>query len=82
MTNADVPTMAFDGLIEDPVNPFTGMKINSEAKKDKQYVTTSAHFNPVLNNGMTFDTSDGCWYEVTPGDIFDEKNWRKVDWLK
>lgn len=82
MTNADVPTMAFEGLIEEPVNPFTGKKIDSEAKKDKQYVTTSAHFNPVLNNGMTFDTSDGYWYEVTPGDIFDEKNWRKVDWLK
>lgn len=82
MTNADVPALALEGLIEDPKNPFTGKDINSDAKKEKQYVTTSAHFNPAINNGMTFDTSDGYWYEVTPGDIFDKSNWRKVDWLK
>lgn len=82
MTNADVPALAFEGLIEDPVNPFTGKTVNSDERKNKQYVTTSAHFNPVINNGMVFDTSDGYWYEVTPGSIFDKANWRKVDWLK
>lgn len=79
MTNADVPALAFDGLIDDPVNPFTGKQVNSDAKEEKQYVTTSAHFNPVTNNGMTFDTSDGFWYEVTPESIFDERNWKKVE---
>lgn len=82
MTNADVPTLAFEGLIDDPVNPFTGNRVNSKAKEDMQYVTTSAHFNPAVNNGMKFDASDGYWYEVTPGDIFDKSNWRKVDWIK
>ena len=32
MTNADVPTLALDQLIENPVNPFTGKVINSDEK--------------------------------------------------
>ena len=32
MTNADVPTIALEGIINDPVNPFTGKKINSDSK--------------------------------------------------
>jgi hypothetical protein len=32
MTNADVPTLAVAGLIENPVNPFTGKIINNDEK--------------------------------------------------
>ena len=35
MTNADVPTLAMAGLIENPVNPFTGNPINSSFKEEK-----------------------------------------------
>lgn len=39
MTNADVPTIAMEDLIEDPVNPNTGNPINSKQKGERvQYV--------------------------------------------
>ncbi|MCR5671126.1 MAG: YidC/Oxa1 family membrane protein insertase [Butyrivibrio sp.] len=79
MTNADVPTMAMEGLIDNPVNPFTGNPVNSDKKKEKQYVTTSKKSVVMDNDGNTFDNSDATWYEVTPGDIFDANNWKKVD---
>ena len=38
MTNADVPTLAMEGIIENPVNPYTGNPINSDEKQNDQYV--------------------------------------------
>lgn len=39
MTNADVPAMAMEGLIEDPVNPYTGNVIDNSQKSERdQYV--------------------------------------------
>lgn len=32
MTNADVPTLATQGVIDNPVNPFTGKPLNSDEK--------------------------------------------------
>lgn len=77
MTNADVPTLATEGVIERPVNPYTGNKINSGPKKEKQVITTSTIHNISENNGNVFDSSDGEWWSV--GDnIFDENNWSFV----
>ena len=36
MTNADVPTIAFSGLIENPVNPYTGKPIHSDYKTENK----------------------------------------------
>ena len=41
MTNADVPNIAFEGLISMPVNPFTGNKISDKYKNNKQFVLGS-----------------------------------------
>ena len=79
MTVADVPSLAMDGIIDNPINPFTGNPVNADKKLDVQRVTTSLHFSTKTNDGNVFDTSDGNWYEVTPGDIFDEQNWKKVE---
>ena len=39
MTNADVPSLAMEGLIDDPVNPATGKPVTSSQKYDRlQYV--------------------------------------------
>lgn len=76
MTNADVPVLATHGLIHDPVNPFTGKKINSEAKlTSKQYIILSREWDISINNGNTFMKSD--WLSVQ-SDIFDMSNWEKV----
>ena len=63
MTNADVPTLATDGLFEQPVNPFTGRVINGrEDKKEDQMVTASYEWGTGTNNGIRFIRSD--WYQV------------------
>jgi YidC/Oxa1 family membrane protein insertase len=73
MTNADVPTLALSGLVEDPVNPFTGKPIDSDAKAEDQYVTISSDWDIAVNNGTAF--SPAQWYSVH-GNIFDRNNWK------
>ena len=83
MTNADVPTIATKDIISDPVNPYTGKKISSDAKNDPLYVSTSTNWNVSTNHGNTFKTTVGdedvqaTWYQVT-GNMFDEKNWKDI----
>ena len=38
MTNADVPSIALEGVIENPHNPITGNKIGMESKTKPQYI--------------------------------------------
>jgi hypothetical protein len=72
--------LALSGLIEDPVNPYTGNLITSDAKNTPSSViiTTSHKWDVSENNGAVFDTSDGEWYAVEK-DIFDVNNWTKID---
>ena len=77
MTNADVPTIAVEGLIEDPVNPFTGNPINSDAKLDgKQYVTQSKVFKVSDNGGYQY--VEAGWAAVST-DVRDINNWEFFD---
>ena len=79
MTHADTPSLALQGLVENPVNPFTGKIISSEEKlKHPQIITSSTNYDPDINNGYTFDTSDGHFYSVHDN-IFDENNWELVE---
>ncbi len=78
MTNADVPTMAMTGLIEDMTNPFTGKTINSDEKTaHDQIVTTADNHSVRENNGKTFDTGDWDWYSVHDN-IFESSNWTNL----
>lgn len=76
MTNADVPTMALDGLVEDPHNPFTGKPINSDAKAGEQRVIMSLDWSTDKNNGNTF--LPGEWYAVQ-GSALDPDSWSYID---
>ncbi len=76
MTNGDVPTLAMEGLIENPVNPFTGKTIDSSEKTaHEQYIITSDELLVDKNNGTTFFPS--TWYAVHD-DMRDSNNWRLV----
>ena len=75
MTQADTPSLAFEGLIENPVNPSTGKPINTDAKKGDQLVCMSAVSDIKTNNGNTFMPSE--WYAVHDN-IFDKNNWTKA----
>ena len=73
MTNADVPTLAMDGLIEDPVNPFTGSPIDNSSKlSGPQHIIVSDHWRVQENDGNTF--LPGSWYSVS-NNIFERENW-------
>ncbi len=80
MTVGDVPTIALDGLVEDPVNPFTGNPITSNEKNaEPQVVTTSDQWDVRdYQMGTTFNTEDGHTYSVHD-DIFDFNNWERLD---
>ncbi|MCR4909213.1 MAG: membrane protein insertase YidC [Lachnospiraceae bacterium] len=79
MTHADAPALAVEGLIDNPVNPFTGKEINSDEKTaHDQLVTMSRHWDVLKYNGNTFDTSDRSWYAVHDN-IFDKNNWKKTE---
>ena len=76
MTNADTPTLALEGLVDNPVNPFTGNTIgNSEKTAHEQYVFYSWIWDLTKNNGNVFMPGD--WYAVH-GDTWNADNWRLV----
>lgn len=79
MTNADTPALAADGVIEDPVNPFTGNPLNSALREGDQLIYMSEMWNVNINNGTTFaDDPDGFWLTVRD-DIRDDSNWNLYD---
>ena len=77
MTNGDTPAIATAGLIDDPVNPFTGNPINSDAKNGPQRVLYSDDFNPSDNFGRTAFPS-GTWYVFDGSDPHDPESWSYV----
>lgn len=73
MTNADVPLLAMEGLIDNPVNPFTGNEItDAEKYAHDQLICVSQDFDIRKNNGNTFLPSK--WAAVKDN-IWDEANW-------
>lgn len=73
MTNADVPTIAFSGIIDNPVNPFTGNPINSDGKDGPQTALISDYWDTQYNKGNTF--LPGSWYTFLGGDPHDQDSW-------
>ncbi|MCR4797617.1 MAG: sulfatase-like hydrolase/transferase, partial [Lachnospiraceae bacterium] len=72
MTNADVPTLAFKDVVEDPKNPFTGKPINSDAKEDEMLFSDPNEWRVSYEN----TPRDGNWYHFSGRDIFDITNWK------
>lgn len=73
MTNADVPTLATQGLIENPANPFTGKPINADEKTaHDQIILADGTWDTNVNNGNTF--LPGRWASVHDN-LWDMDNW-------
>jgi arylsulfatase A-like enzyme len=76
MTNADVPTLATQGTIENPINPFTGKRITSDEKTaHDQFISLSHNWGVENNNGTTYTPSK--WAAVT-SNIWDRSDWTLV----
>ena len=77
MTNADVPTLAMEGLIKDPMNPFTGKPINSAEKTAHDQLIILSDENSIeKNNGETFFPA--AWISVKDN-IWNKENWKISD---
>lgn len=77
MTNADVPTLAMEDLIQYPENPFTGKDINSDEKyAHEQFIILSKDWDIGANNGNTY--SPARWATVKDN-LWDKKNWTFYD---
>jgi hypothetical protein len=80
MSNADVPYLATDGIIENPVNPFLNTPITTDYKRRPLYIAVS---------GSIFAGKNGASatkYALDPkrdyyvrDNIFDASNWTRAD---
>ena len=77
MTNADVPVLARKDLVEFPVNPFTGNKINEDYKKDGIIAAKGDLFMPYQSKSeYEFTLKDNDWVHIKEN-IFVDSNWQK-----
>ena len=77
MTNADTPTLAMAGLIDNPVNPFTGKAITNAAKDDpRQYVAYTVLWNPKKHKGSQYSS---IRWMATGHDVFNMDDWEVLD---
>lgn len=77
MTNADTPSIAIAGLVDNPINPFTGNQVKSDTKSDGVVVTTDDIFMPHHTKSKnTFTFSKDSLYQINDN-IFVDSNWQK-----
>ena len=74
MTNGDTPMLAMKGIIRDPVNPFTGKPMNSDAKKGPQTIYHPNEWDP--KGGMINTFPEGDWYILEGKDPHIAANWK------
>ena len=77
MTNADAPSLLVRGIIDSPINPFTGKEIpvdTSSNKKDGVFITTCDMHQANWNGKYTFAIKESEWWHVKDN-IFKAKNW-------
>ncbi len=76
ITNAEVPVICARGLIDDPVNPFTGNPLRSELDHPEDFLYfMSVDHNVRTDSGNVFEPA--AWYSYDPGsgDIYDTAAW-------
>ena len=79
MTNADTPTLAFAGLVEDPVNPFTGNKITSDGKNAPvHHIAGTRTWNLDDYKGDEKQYKNLIWVELSGTDTTDRGAWRVI----
>lgn len=77
MTNADVPALALAGIVEHPVNPFTGKPVDNADKARGALVCTDHIFMPFQNDSSyVFTAAPDSWWRVKDN-IFKPENWTR-----
>ena len=77
MTNADTPTISVEGLIDDPINPYTGNNLDSHEKEGGVIFLYSHKWSTSMQQGNRINLEDDAkWYRVHD-DIYDFNNWEE-----
>ncbi len=80
MTNADVPTIAVEGLVRNPVNPATGMVVDGKAKSEndtfRTYLTHS--WNVADDNSNVFKVDYIAEVRKNNSNVLLPECWRTV----
>lgn len=77
MTNADVPSIAVSGLIDEPLNPVTGNDITKISLKNSVYGEYTDWDKALTSKKqMRLSVTEGTWYSVHD-DILDSGCWGK-----
>jgi membrane protein insertase Oxa1/YidC/SpoIIIJ len=78
MTNADVPFFTLNGLVENPVNPFTGNPITTQPKENGILLTT--HHSPMAGSHgkYVFKIKNNQWIYLHDS-IFEASNWENYE---
>ena len=75
MTNADVPSIAVSGLIDEPVNPATGNDITKLVLKSPVYGEYTEGSRALPNKALNaFSVDEDTWYSIHD-DILQAGNW-------
>lgn len=69
-----MPALAVRGIIDKPVNPFTGKRIG-EDKAEGATITTSSAWGPEKHSKYKFKIKEDEWLYVRDT-IFDPANWK------
>ncbi|MCR4822654.1 MAG: hypothetical protein K5873_07265, partial [Treponema sp.] len=80
MTNGDVPSIVLNGLVKNPVNPFTNKSValdTRDIKKDGLIVTCNDTHQAWLMKGLyTYPVKDDQWWRVKDS-IFKASSWSR-----
>ncbi|GHT91551.1 membrane protein [Spirochaetia bacterium] len=77
MVNADVPLLALNSIITNPVNPFTGIPLRSD-KTDGITITTIGALDSRKHSKYMYKINNSEWLHVHDN-IFDPANWGKAE---
>jgi hypothetical protein len=75
MTNADVPILATDGLVANPINPFTRNPLRSDKEDGADITITNLPGGMAQPGQRLFKIKTNEWLHVHDN-IFDPANWR------
>ena len=74
MTNADTPSLALEGIVNNPINPFTHNPINVKDKEDYIKISAAPMQSLRTRDDKQFTINDNEWLTVHD-DIFKNENW-------
>lgn len=79
MTNADVPSLLLNGILEKPINPNTQLPLSLDIKKIKSngvFITSSDKHQPSHQGQYLYNIKDSEWWHVKDN-IFKAENWKQ-----